>query len=153
MPVGHRLTDYNSKNPRTIFRQKGNPFGEFKYRKTHEGVVGKDKPKPTRKPVSQLDSKKPTDPFGRLTMTALDGMDGIFNYLFYNNTNIKEEKTSEDTKTINKCDKPIYQSKISSTKNTNNQSEASNETPSFSPENPSLASFLSSIFCCSLGRK
>ena len=136
----------NSQKPATHYRQKGNPWLVFTKRGKKEDGVGKDKPKPTRTPDSQHDSKKPTDPFGRLTMTALDG---IVNYLFYSNTSTEEVKASKDQKNPNQENQtsktvipPKQKEGITSGINTNNPTQKPDETPAL----PALHAFLASLF-------
>ena len=133
----------NSPKPSTHFRRKGDSFNIYKI-----GAKGNDnekkQPKPTCRPDSQHGSKKPTDPFGRLTMTALDC---IFNYLFDSNTSTEEVKASKDQKkpeqekqTAKTAKPPIKQKgDITSGINTNNPTQKPDETPS-------LQAFLVSLF-------
>ena len=148
MSSGYRSKNLNSPNPPTNYRQKDNPWLLFTHKRAEEGV-GKDKPKPTRRLDSQHGSKKPTDPFGRLTMTALDG---IVNYLFYSNTSTEEVKASKDqknpeqenqtAKTAKTANSPKQKEVIATGINTNNPTQKPDETPAL----PALHAFLASLF-------
>ena len=146
MPVGYRLKNRNSPKPPTHFLKRGDPFNTYKIREEGDDNE-KKQPKPTRIPDSRHGSKKPTDPFGRLTMTALDG---IVNYLFYSNTSTEEVKASKDQKnpeqkkqTAETAKPPIKQKgDITSGINTNNPTQKPDETPAL----PALHAFLASLF-------
>lgn len=145
MPVGYRSKNRNSPNPPTHFLKRGDPFNTYKTREKGD-YNEKKQPKPTRRPDSQHGSKKPTDPFGRLTMTALDG---IFHYLFYSNTSTEEVKASKDQKnpeqenqTAKTVISPKQKEGITSGINTNNPTQKPDETPAL----PALHAFLASLF-------
>ena len=148
MSSGYRSKNLNSPKPSTHFLKRGDPFNKYKRRKEGDDNE-KKQPKPTCRPDSRHGSKKPTDPFGRLTMTALDG---IFNYLFYSNTSTEEVKASKDqknpeqenqtAKTAKTANSPKQKEVIATGINTNNPTQKPDETPAL----PALHAFLASLF-------